>query len=254
MKAALAQSCVLVVACWLSNGGATPAFAQGTARSMDIDVSIRSASMGGASNAVFWSGDLNHWGNPALTGHTRGIRYERGRTQLVPGLADNVFFTTNVVKIGGGGLGFVSSGIPIKDMGVDLDYGRNEGTDDQGNPTGTFDSYERVDSWGFGINFLQLVETALALGGKDGPAISRYIDVSVGMNFKDVEVVLSSIGAGGRGSTSAQDRGALVRVTPLFLGTSASIPIRVDVAYGASELSYNDDATIVFVNEDRHHP
>ena len=53
--------------------------AQGTARSMDIDLSIRSAGMAGASNAVFWGGSLNHWANPAVLGYTRGIRYEYGQ-------------------------------------------------------------------------------------------------------------------------------------------------------------------------------
>ena len=48
---------------------AMSASAQGTGRSMDIDLSIRSAAMGGASNALSW-GDLNYWGNPALLGIT----------------------------------------------------------------------------------------------------------------------------------------------------------------------------------------
>jgi hypothetical protein len=60
------------------------AFAQGTGRSMDIDISARSAALGGASTALPW-GDLNHWANPALLGYVDGIRYAHQRTQLVPG-------------------------------------------------------------------------------------------------------------------------------------------------------------------------
>ena len=80
------------------------AHAQGTGRSMNIDLSVRSAGMGGASNALSW-GDLNHWGNPALLGYAQGLRYVHTHTQLVPGLASNVFLNSNVVQAGGGGVG-----------------------------------------------------------------------------------------------------------------------------------------------------
>src|SRR5262249_44986061 len=99
------------------------AIAQGTARSMDIDVSIRSAGMGGAGAAVFWGQDLNHWSNPALLGGIQGIRYEQGKTQLVPDLASDVDFTSKVIKAGGGGLGIVWSGTAPGPGGVLLSYG-----------------------------------------------------------------------------------------------------------------------------------
>src|SRR5262252_2559976 len=84
-----------------SMAAVSAARAQGTGRSLDIDPSVRASGMGLASNAVFWDVGTNHWGNPALLGEQRGIAYEWGRTQLVPGLASDVTFTTNVVKIGG---------------------------------------------------------------------------------------------------------------------------------------------------------
>ena len=65
----LALACVMVPS----------ARAQGTGRSMDIDLSIRSAAMGGASNAMSW-GDLNYWGNPALLGYAQGVRYVHTHT------------------------------------------------------------------------------------------------------------------------------------------------------------------------------
>src|SRR5215468_4643234 len=108
------------------------AHAQGTARSMDIDVSIRSAGMGGASAAVFWGQDLNHWSNPALLGLVRGLRYEQGSTQLVPDLASDVKLESKVLKAGGGGLGLVWSGTAPGPGGVHLSYGASEGTDSLG--------------------------------------------------------------------------------------------------------------------------
>ena len=95
--------------------------AQGSGRSLDLDPSVRSSGMGGASNAVFWD-ETNPWSNPALLGEARGVAYEFGRTQLVPGLAPDVHFTTNVVKLGGGGLGVALSGKPVDIGGLRLNY------------------------------------------------------------------------------------------------------------------------------------
>src|SRR5438093_2242589 len=112
--------------------------AQGTARSMDFDLSIRSAGMAGASNAVFWGGPLNHWANPAVLGYTHGIQYEYGKTQLVPGLATDVFIRSQAVKLGWGGIGRVAQGQPEGVGGGLLDYGVGEGGDEGGNPAGRF--------------------------------------------------------------------------------------------------------------------
>ena len=98
------------------------AAAQGAAVSMNIDVSSRSAALGGASDALFWGEERNHWANPALLGYEHGIRYEHGYTQLLPGLA-NFPFTSDVIKFGGGGVGLVLSGQPFGYGGVNLDYG-----------------------------------------------------------------------------------------------------------------------------------
>ena len=219
-----------------------PALAQGSARSMDIDVSIRSAGMGGASNAVLWGRGLNHWANPALLGAEHGIRWEWGRTQLVPDLASDVVFESHVVKIAGGGLGLVSSGLPFG-PGVRLGYGVSEGTDDSGNPTGTFESFERVESWGFGISAFEAVETLAQLRDDDdepGP-LSRYVDFAFGMNFKDVKV---SQYPGASAGTTARDWGVAARFTPVDLRTDGGTAVRIDATIGVSVLNANDDAWI----------
>lgn len=230
------------------------AVAQGTARSMDIDVSIRSSALGGASNALFRGPDLNHWGNPALLGYVRGVRYEEGKTQLVPGLASDVWFKTKFTKVGLGGLGFVFGGEPAGPNGVSLDYGLSQGTDENGNPTGTFGSYEWVKSWGVGVNVIESWENVLRAAGEQSPGLSRYVDFSVGMNFKHVRVSLAPF-PGGSGETDAQDLGVLARVTPIDrLESGKGLPVRVDLSYGWSELSRNDDAVITFISEDMASP
>lgn len=78
---------------------ASPAHAQSSlaesgAQSLLIDPSVRSSGMGRSSNAVFWGSGPNYWSNPALLAFSRGVEYEWGRTQLVPDLASDVFFTS----------------------------------------------------------------------------------------------------------------------------------------------------------------
>jgi len=78
--------------------------AQGSGRSMDIDTSIRAPGMGGVSCGVVW-GDPNVWGNVATLAGVSGVRWEHGRTQLVPGLATDVFLRSDRLMVGGGASG-----------------------------------------------------------------------------------------------------------------------------------------------------
>lgn len=236
-------STVLVLA--LTAGGS----AQGTGRSLNIDWSVRSAGMGGASNALFWGDGINHWGNPSLLGYVRGVGYEWGHTKLLPGLADDVVFSSHTIKVGGGGVGVAFSGKPVDLGGAKLDYGESEGTDELGNSTGTFESFEEVDAWGIGVNVVEVVESFLRPGGVDAFVSSRYADVSFGMSFKDLDMRLAP---GIHGGTSARDWGLLVRATPILFTRSDGAPVmRLDLAYGKSELNHNDDAVVTFVNEDQ---
>ena len=221
---------------------------------MDFDLSIRSAGMGGASNALSW-GDLNHWGNPALLGYAQGLRYVHTHTQLVPGLASDVFLNSNVVQAGGGGVGVVFSGKPIDPGGVRLDYGLSEGRDDNGNATGTFRSYETVKSMGAGVNAVRAIENCVRLLGGHDMNFSRYADVSLGVNTKTVTIALAPATSLGTGHTNARDWGIHSRITPYDgFHSEGTPPIRLDLAYGVSVLSYNDDAIVTFPNENQASP
>src|SRR5262245_31101667 len=197
---------------------ASTAFAQGSGRSLDIDHSIRAAGMGEASNAVMWGDELNQWSNPAVLGYVRGVHYEYGNTQLVPGLATDVFFRSNVVKLGGGGLGTYFAGKPFGVGSVKLDYGSTETTDPSGNPNATFDSHEDIGSWGFGLSLARVFESLARATDHEPPRISRVADVSFGMNFKHLEM---NLGPGAEGSTSTVDHGLLVRFSPLQIAQAS---------------------------------
>ncbi len=236
MRFASLRSVLCATFCLAASG---VAHAQGSARSLDLDPSARASGMGATSEAVFWDEGTDHWGNPALLGYQRGVRYEWGRTRLVPGLAADVNFTTNVVKLGAGGLGVALSGKPIGVGGLHLSYGTSQSTDQQGNPTGTYESHEQIDSWSLGLSAARLGETIATLTGHDPTSWSRYADVSFGMSGKKAEV---SLAPGAIGETSAHDLGLLVRLSPLeWSPATRDAPISLDLAYGWSDLSYDGE-------------
>lgn len=260
MKRLIVLLALTLIPAIMLSASAPVASAQGTGRSMDFELSIRAAAMGGASNALSW-GDLSYWGNPALLGYAQGVRYVHTHTQLVPGLSDHVFLNSNVVEIGGGGAGVVFSGKPAGGGGVRLDYGQSEGRDQNGNPTGTYDSWETVKSIGAGVSVARALENVLRLGAGREIDLSRYADVSFGANAKSVTIVLGPANAlgPGRDRTDARDWGLQARVTPYDGFRSKNLPpVRIDVAHGISVLSYNDDAIVVFNGDNlipvtRHH-
>ena len=223
--------------------------AQGTARSLDIDASIRSAGMGGACNAVFWGADPNDWANPALLGYHSGLRYSWGKTRLVPGLAPDVFFKTQRITVGSSGVGI---GVPGNLNGYGstlLDYGLLQGLDPQGNPAVGPRAFERIRSWGIGVSLARLAGAAFERAGRSPPRFLRYADFAAGYNDKHVVVDLG----GPSGETDARDFGFLVSATPLDYrngrqGRDAGLPLRIDLAYGKSILNYND-ASIIYLFE-----
>jgi hypothetical protein len=223
------------------------AAAQGTARSLDIDLSIRSSGMGGASNAVFWGGDPNHWANPALLGYHRGAAYSWGKTQLVPGLATDVILESKRYTVGYGGVGLAFAG---KGPGsVRLDYGWSEGTDPGGNPTGPFESYEAIDSWGIGFSLSEALASWAAVHGRPAPAFARHVDVAAGFASKDVEVVLAPVTMAGSASGTGLDLGVLLRASPVVPRADDPLPLRVDLGYAYSVLNFNNEE-LLFLNED----
>ena len=214
------------------------ASAQGTARSLDVDTSVRSLGRGGASNAIFWDGG-NEWANPALLGYRRGFSVTWDYQQLVPQLAD-VSMSSRRVSLGLWGMGFSTAGQPVDVIGgTDLDYGASEGADPAGNPYG-WDSYEQIRSWSFGASLAGVFDEASALFGRRS-SVSDWADVAVGMSQKRVEM---SIFAPAIYGTDATDIGVFARISPLDTrrsakgGTGASH--RLDLGFGHSVINSND--------------
>jgi hypothetical protein len=240
----VAGAMVLLAAC----AGSGRALAQGTARSLDLDPSPISSGMGAASTGVFWTAEPNYWANPALLGYYRGLRWQYGRTQLVPGLANDVFFTTRRVTVGLPGIAVALAGKPFEEVGgLDLDYGANQGTDENGNPVISNGSHEEIDSWSAGVSAAKLIDGVAALFGATLPPIGRYFDVAAGYAEKDFVVNLSP---GITGTGTAHDHGVLIRGgigSEMF--DHDGPPVRFDLSYGYS-VQNHDDVEVVFTNQD----
>ncbi len=221
---------------------ARPASPQDAPPILGYDTSVRSAALGGASNALFWGEELNSWGNPALLGEAQGIHVATSRTTVEPGafLSGRASLRSTNVTLGGYGVGLVFSG-RNRIGGVVLDYGTHTISGPGGFPTASGDSFESVDSWGFGVSLARAIRAAWHLAGADLPPRDRF-DVSYGMNFKKVATQYLSDNPY---ETAGRDWGFLLRLTPFNgLDSPGTVPARVDLAGGMSTLTYNDDATL----------
>jgi len=224
---------------------------QSGAQSLLVDPSVRAAGMGRASSAVFWGMEPNGWSNPAL---------------LVPDLADDVHFTSKRVTAGFWGLGVLVAGRPIDGVGgMRLDYGETVATDAEGNPVGSFRSFEDIESFGAAVSGLEFSEHVLRAFGKDVP-LSRWGDVSVGWAEKKTHVFFAPAlvtldGREAAGLVITHDSGVLFRLTPYnsidypgrLDGLDRVASLRMDVSHGRSTLNY-DDATISYIDEDQDDP
>ncbi len=250
-----------------ANAHAQTIAAEGGAQSLLIDPSVRASGMGRASNAVFWGPGSNYWSNPALLAYHQGLEYEWGRTQLVPDLAEHVFFTTKRVTAGYWGLGILIAGRPSSKVGGQrLDYGVSIATDVDGNEIGRFTSYEEVQSLGGGANILEFSEHVMRAGGLDPPPLTRYGDVAVGWSEKKAHVFLApadlTLGQSrAEGFVTTHDSGLLIRATPynaidypgLLPALDRIARTRVDVSHGRSTQNY-DDAKISYIDQDQADP
>ena len=197
---------------------------------MQFDPSVISAGMGGASGAVTWSAEPNYWANPALLGYYDGLRWQSGRTKLIPNT--DVYFISKRFTLAAWGIGIESAGNPMEGMG-----GLREefGTGMYGDPSGS--NHENIESLALGISLASLTSSLLALRGAELPGIARHFDVALGYARKETKlmagtwVLLSGV---------AYDRGLLLRGGFSGPASPRGTRTRFDVSYGHSVLEYDE--------------
>ncbi len=227
-------------------------------QSLLIGPSIRASGMGRTSAAVFWGGDADYWANAALLGYRDGLRFEHGKTRLIPDLADDVYFRSDRFTLARWGIGITST-VPFGRNR--LDYGESYATDGQGN-VGSFTSYEEYDDFGIGVSIARAMDSLLSRSDPSLPKLSRYGDVAFGVSQKDVDLDLAPAwatpdGNAAIGEVTVRDFGLLLRFTPInSIGGGSLLPgleetfsplggIRLDLAVAHSRQYYGKE-TITF--------
>jgi hypothetical protein len=159
------------------------------AQSLLITPGARADAMGRAYSAIA-SDATGTWWNPAALAYIGGKNLSFMHTQLVPGLADDVYYeffgyAQDIPGWGGVGANFIY-----------LTYGKSQGADEQGTPTGEFTSYEVALSAAAGTELLRNLSAGLAV---------KFVYVSLA----PADVTLDRVA--GNGSTFAVDLGTYYR-------------------------------------------
>jgi len=222
------------------------------AQSTLLDPSVRLSGMGRSGTAVFWGRDLSDWANPAILPYNQGLLYEWSRTQLVPELAHDVFFTTNRITWGAWGMGVSIAGQPIDVLGGNkVDYGESIVTDVDGNELGRIHTTEDDNTVAVGASAMQLLESLALTLGHRLPSIDRFGDVSIGHAWKQVKYHEEGTPTFfGSAEANKRDRGYLLRATPynaidhpgMVPAVELVLRMRIDASYGAAELNYDGDS------------
>jgi|GEM_PF-341840 len=214
---------------------------------MSFNTSARANGMGNAGTAVTWGEDTNHWANSALLAFRPGIQYRSFEAKLAEGLADDIWLTNKELTLGAYGVTVLLAKGPFE--GNYLNMGTQEGTDENGNSTGTFESYMKSQSWGLAVEGVQVMERILS---REPGVWSRYVGLAGGITWHDFEDKLAPDGAiqdggGGNAQGSAKSMGYVLQLTYSDLSRggglfdNGALGLSFGGAYGASVLNKTDD-------------
>ncbi len=207
---------------------------------LSFNTSARFEGMGGAGVGAPWGSDTNHWANPALLAFRLGVHYLDFRSELAQGLADDLFLTNHELTLGVYGATLLLATGPVE--GNFLDMGSQVGTDENGNPTGTFNSYMESTSWGIGVDLVPMLDRLLK---QPNGGFTQYASLAIGFNRHEFKDKLASDDflqdtQGSTGSGSSTDTGFVIRVTTPKLD-AGQFNFVGGLAYGSSLLSNTDD-------------
>jgi hypothetical protein len=187
------------------------ALAQG-AMSLTITPGARADGMGRAFVALPTDATANFW-NPAALGYEKGKVFGLMHAQLVPGLADDVYYENlgyamNLPNWGGIGASLVY-----------LSYGKSMATDQGGTPLGEFTSYEISPQIHVGTEVMKGLAAGLTL---------KYVYVNLAPAW-------ATQGEPGTGYTFAADVGLLMRVRDM----APSFPVPLNIGVNVQNLGPN---------------
>jgi hypothetical protein len=260
IKVGIMKTFSVVFVLMLLIGGPVQAGSGAGAINLSFNTSARFEAMGSAGVGAPWGTDTNHWANPALLAFRPGLNSLKFRSELAAGLADDIVITNQELTLGAYGVTFLLAEGPLG--GNFLDMGTQMGTDENGEPTGSFNSYMQSESWGLGLDVVQLLDRLLDHGDKSW---SRHATLAVGFTKHDFEDHLApdnnlqDTQGSGTGTGSSTDKGYVLRVTPLVVDTPSGwndngfVGVTAGAAFGYS-LKSDTDEFIVHVDADQSDP
>jgi Type IX secretion system protein PorV len=193
---------------------ATSVWAQGTARSLDIQPGGRQNGMGAAGVALGDDATGSTWWNPAALGFIQRPAIQLTYAQLVPGLATDITYNYGVYVQPVEGWGAFALGI------VFLSYGQSDAIDESGNQGPSFSSSEFSPALYYGTRILP--------------------DFAIGASLKYVRLDYAPDKFSGKGSTFALDLGGLYRIPVARLRLGVNVQ--------------NLGPSVTFINEDQASP
>jgi len=193
---------------------ATSAYAQGTARSLDIQPGGRQNGMGAAGVALTDDATGATWWNPAMLGFMQRPAIQVTYAQLVPGLATDITYNYGTYVQPVEGWGAFALGM------VFLSYGQSEAISEGGVSGGFFSSNEFSPALYYGTRILP--------------------DFAVGASLKWVRLDYAPDQYSGVGTTFALDLGGLYRIPAARLNLGVNVQ--------------NLGPSVTFINEDQASP
>lgn len=194
----------LAIAIGLSAAVSFDVLAQGTsgAASLNITPGARADAMGRANVALTNDATANWW-NPAALANVNEHIFSLMHTQLVPDLADDVYYEYLGYAQHVEGWGGVGASL------IFLTYGKSIATNEQGQELGTFSSYELSPAISLG--------TQIAKGLSAGVSL-KYVYVMLAP--RNIIEAVAGEGSAGTGDTFAADLGLLYEVpkSPIRIG------------------------------------
>jgi hypothetical protein len=194
------------------------------AASLTITPGARADGMGRAFVALPTDATANWW-NPAALAHVEGHVFSLMHAQLVPDLADDVYYENLGYAMHLPGWGGIGASI------VYLGYGKSMATREDGVELGLFTSYEISPQVHIGTELVKGVAAGLTL---------KYVYVNLAPSWATPE------GQAGTGDTFGADLGVLVRLTDL----APSFPVPVTLGANVQNLGPN----IAYIDQDQSDP
>ncbi|NBB85185.1 MAG: type IX secretion system outer membrane channel protein PorV [Bacteroidetes bacterium] len=183
-----------------------------------IEPDSRAAGMGNTGVAIADNASANFW-NPAGLAFQRGTEVSLTHSNWLPAFDAGLFYEYLTAKHSVDGVGTFGAQVTF------LNLGEHEGRDFQGDPTGTFRSYDLA----IGVSYARQITSQLGVG-----VSTRFI-------YSDLAPEGLSDGVDGTGSSVSFDLSALYRSNPIDLsGVGTTISAGFNLANMGPEISYSD--------------